>query len=223
MKDEYIIRLRPRRWVRGLAIVALILIAAGASAYLARARILTWVGWQLVHVDPLEKADAIAVLAGGSPEREIEAADLYNAGWAPRIVITREPEHSGVQLLKARGIETRSDLEERLRYLRALNVPADGVVVIDGIAESTDHESRLLLAWARAAAIRSMVVVSSVFHTGRARLVFGRTFRDSGIALRFRGASSDAFKPDTWWQKRVTLRNGVFEWQKQIYERVFRW
>jgi uncharacterized SAM-binding protein YcdF (DUF218 family) len=176
-----------------------------------------------VYVDPLEKSEAIAVLAGGSPEREIEAADLYGAGWGPRIVITREPEHSGVPLLRARGIETRTDLDERLRYLRALKVPPEAVVVLDGIAESTEHESRLLLAWARGAGIRSMIVVSSAFHTGRARLVLGRTFRDSGIALRYRGASSDAFKPDTWWQNRVTLRNGVFEWQKQVYERVFRW
>jgi uncharacterized SAM-binding protein YcdF (DUF218 family) len=223
MKDEYVIRIHPRRWLRGIAIVLVLLLTVAVSVYLARGRILTWVGAQLVHVDRLEKADAIVVLAGGSPEREIEAADLYTAGWAPRIVITREPEHSGVPLLKARGIETGGDLETRLRYFRELRVPVDAVVVLDGIAESTEHESRLLLAWARGAGIRSAIVVSSMFHTGRARLILARTFRDTNIVLRFRGASSDAFTPETWWQNRVSLRNGVIEYQKQIYQRLFNW
>jgi len=206
-----------------MAVAALLLVTAAVSVYLARARILTWVGSQLVHVDPLEKSDAILVLAGGSPEREIEAADLLNAGWAPRIVITREPEHSGVPLLQARGIKTTSDLEARMFYFRELHVPPDAVAVLDGIAESTEHESRLLLAWARGAGIRSAIVVSSAFHTGRARLIIGRTFRGTNIVLRYRGASSDAFTPETWWQNRVTLRNGVLEYQKQIYQRIFNW
>ena len=142
MKDEYVIRIRPRRVLRGLAIVAVVIATLGVSMYLARGRMLTWIGSQLVHVDPLEKSDAIVALAGGSPEREIEAADLYTAGWAPRIVITREPEHSGIPLLKARGIATYTDLDVRLGYFRDLNVPRPAVIVRAGIAESTEHESR---------------------------------------------------------------------------------
>ena len=192
----------------------------GALGVWQRASVLTWIGGQLVHSDPLQRADAILVLAGGAPERELEAADLYHAGFAPRILLTRDSEHPGVALLKARGISTPSDLEERLRYFRELGVPAASIVVLDGLAESTAHEAVLVRDWVRSQPLTSLIVVTSAFHTGRARLAFLREFGGSGVTLMFRPASADEFRPDTWWKSRVTLRNGLIEWQKQVLYRL---
>ncbi|HEY3186399.1 MAG TPA: hypothetical protein VGJ70_02920, partial [Solirubrobacteraceae bacterium] len=48
-------------------------------------------GRALVVADPLPAhADAIVVMAGSIADRVLEAADLYRAGIAPRIVVTRE-------------------------------------------------------------------------------------------------------------------------------------
>ena len=50
---------------------------------------LTWLGGQLIRSDSLEQSDAIVILSGGEfAEREIEGADLYLAGFAPRVAIS---------------------------------------------------------------------------------------------------------------------------------------
>ena len=48
------------------------------------------VGWFLTKEDPIQKADAIAVLAGTRLNRPLEGVDLYQAGYAPTIVLTYE-------------------------------------------------------------------------------------------------------------------------------------
>lgn len=221
LKQEYVVRIRPRAWIRAGLIAASLIVAVAAAGYAGRAAILTWIGAQLVHSDPLEPSDAILVLVGGTPEREIEAADLYRQGYAPLIVLTRESERPGVLLLKERGIQCPSELDERLRYLRELGVPADRVLVLDGIAKSTKHEAQVLKSWVTTSRVSSLLVVTSAFHTGRAKLTFDRAFRGLPIVLRYRPASLDSFRPETWWQDRVTLRNGLIEWQKQILYRFY--
>ena len=50
------------------------------------------VGKWLVVEDPLEHAQAIVVLSGRMPMRALEAAKLYNAGYAPEVWLTRSSE-----------------------------------------------------------------------------------------------------------------------------------
>src|SRR5262245_27395681 len=94
-----VLRPTPRRalWI------AIVFLATIAAAYLAREPILTQIGNQLIRNDRLSRADAIVVLGGGTPLREIEAADLYRAGYAPRLLMTVEREPPGSSLLEARG------------------------------------------------------------------------------------------------------------------------
>src|SRR5439155_807312 len=62
-------------------------------------------GRLLVVADPLPaSADAIVVLAGSIPSRVLEASDLYRAGVAPRVVVTRERLARGESALHARGV-----------------------------------------------------------------------------------------------------------------------
>ena len=71
---------RPRRWrPPGFAISIL----AGMLVFaLFRQTILSQVGALLIVEDPLRQAIAIISLAGQTPFREIEAAQLYRQGWA---------------------------------------------------------------------------------------------------------------------------------------------
>src|SRR5918996_852893 len=55
--------------VASLAIAALVIYASSTSA-------LTFLGSQLIHSDPLERVDAMIVLASGL-DRIVEAAELY--------------------------------------------------------------------------------------------------------------------------------------------------
>ena len=81
-------------FVRLVSAVAGVVVALAGVLYMAHAPLLAWVGAQLIRNDRLVPADAIAVLASSEfAERELEAADLYHAGYAERIVLSvgREP------------------------------------------------------------------------------------------------------------------------------------
>src|SRR5207247_7196125 len=92
--------------------VAVALAAVGAAALLAAGRM-------LVVADPLPpRADAIVILAGSIPDRTLAAADLYRAGLAPRVVVTREVARTGQAALDAGGVHLRGANELTVPALR---------------------------------------------------------------------------------------------------------
>src|SRR5260221_14010167 len=61
-------------------------------------------GRYLQHEDALEKADAVYVLGGSRFERSLEAIDLYQAGYAPTILLSPGREEPAEAAARARGI-----------------------------------------------------------------------------------------------------------------------
>jgi uncharacterized SAM-binding protein YcdF (DUF218 family) len=206
-----------KRILRTLATVLAGVTLCAAFLYVTHVPILVWAGKQLVHSDPLQRADAIAVLAGHTPEREITAADLFLAGFAPVIALARETDGAGAAELRARGIQIPGRTEWRTEILRQLAVPESAVIVVPGIVTSTADESEAIAGWARDRRLRSLIVVTSQAHTGRSRKMFVRALAGTGIGVRVHPTSLDPFRPDDWWRDRVTLRDGLFEWQKVIF------
>lgn len=75
---------RQSRWFPVALAVALV------TGIVALARIaLPAVGLFLLVADPLEPSDAIFLLEGGTPARELEAAALYRRGYAPVVVVVQ--------------------------------------------------------------------------------------------------------------------------------------
>ena len=74
----------------------------GLSA-LAAVWLLYYGGRYLQHEDPLQKADAIFVLAGTRLERPFEAVDLYKEGYAPIIVLSPGRPEAGEARRQERG------------------------------------------------------------------------------------------------------------------------
>ena len=83
---------RARAFLVALAATLAAVTVLGFVVYQLRAPLLTRVGGLLYHEDLLAPADAIAVLSGGGLDRTVEAADLFAAGYAPIVVLTRTPE-----------------------------------------------------------------------------------------------------------------------------------
>ena len=192
----------------------------GFVVYQLRAPLLTRVGALLVHEDPLAPASAIAVLGGGVLDRILEAADLYAAGYAPIVLLTRTPENPVIAELQARGLDVSTALEFRLDYLANLGVPRDATTVLQRVVESTQAEAALIAEWAESRQIGRIIVVTSGFHTARARLVFDRVLRGRPTEILIRPSSASAFDPSTWWHDRRDRRLGLFELQKYAYYRV---
>jgi len=209
---------------RPFAIWFLAVLLVLAVAFVARGAVLASIGDVLVHADPLVKADAIVVLAGGTPQRELEAADLYAAGYAPRVVLTVERDSPAGKLLRKRGIsfETPTDLKRRI--LRSLGVPDTAITLLDGTrATSTRMEAELVRDWISANPVRRIIVVTSPYHTARALLTFSRTLRHERVEVIARPASYEPFQPERWWTDREQLKKGIVEIQKLVFYYVVYW
>jgi uncharacterized SAM-binding protein YcdF (DUF218 family) len=208
---------RRGRWLLKLG-GAVVLLAA--VAYATHVPLLTWVGRQLVHQDVLEPSDALLVLAGGVFDRELEAAELYASGMAPRVLMTAEPEPDVLSVLRQRHVRVESSLELRRRVLIELGVPQDRITILPGLVAATVHEAQVARQWAVESHARSLIVVTSSFHTARSRYVFRNVFDGLGVTLRFAPSRRSDFQPHTWWHRRHTLRDGVFELQRTLFYRL---
>jgi uncharacterized SAM-binding protein YcdF (DUF218 family) len=205
---------RRRRWPW----IAPALLAAALMTWALSPTLLTAAGSQLIHSDPLQRADVIVVLAP-FVDRVMEAADLYRQGYAPLVIVTRASRDIGEQELIDRGV-IKSAENQRRDALIALGVPAASIVILDGLADSTADEALKFAEWASRRPIRRAIVVTSPPHTARSRLAFMRAVENLAIEVLMRPSTRNRFRSDTWWRGRDTLRDGVLELQKLVYYRL---
>src|SRR3982750_996632 len=94
-----------RSAARRTLLAVAVLSAAGAAWFMHDG------GRFLQHDDPLEKADAIFMLAGVRIERCLETVELYKAGYAPLIVLSPGRMDPGELLLRQRGIRLPAEVD----------------------------------------------------------------------------------------------------------------
>ena len=136
------------------------------------------------------------------------------------MLLTRAPETPFIADLQARGLDVSTNLEKRLDYLDTLGVPRDATTVLQRVVESTQAEAELIAEWAESRQLGRLIVVTSGFHTSRARFVFDRVLRDRPTEILIRPSSLSGFAPDTWWHTRSDRGRGLFELEKYAYYRV---
>jgi uncharacterized SAM-binding protein YcdF (DUF218 family) len=127
-------------------------------------------------------------------DRAAHAADLYRHGMAPLVVA------SGRKLRPYAGIAElmEHDLVER-------GVPKDKILRFVHEAENTKEEAEALAPQVAQRKWRSVILVTSNYHTRRARYIFTRVF-PAGMPVRVTGARDGDFDPEHWWQKRVGIK-----------------
>jgi len=202
-----------------IALVAAVVVAV----FVFRVPLLRRLGAFLVVQDPDAPADAIVVLSGSLPDRILHAVDLYKAGLAPVIVLTREVEMPGLSELRHRGLEIpeRHDLNRSIA--EQLGVPHEAIITIDERAGSTLTEVAALLPELRRRNLRTILLVTSKTHTRRAAMIF-ETLSGGDIKLRVSPTPYDPFTPDDWWKRRETTRRVITEYGKLInFLLVDRW
>ena len=174
----------------------LFVIVLCAVLYFTRGPILRFAGETWVVEDPLDRADAIIVLSDDNfyADRATHAADLYRHGMAPIVVA------SGRRLRPYAGIAElmEHDLIER-------GVPKDKIVRISHNAGNTREEAQVLAQQALERKWRSVIVVTSNYHTRRARYIFLHVF-PAQTQVRVSGAQDGDFDPQHWWQSRKSLK-----------------
>jgi len=154
-------------------------------------------GQWLVHEDRLHPATAIAILSGNTPERALEAAQLYDDGYATEIWLTHPG--SRVDALADLGINFPGEDEVNTRVLRRVGVPAKAIHVLDSPIVNTDNELEVISAALQKRGGHTVIIVTNRSHTRRVRLLWDKYYAARGEAL-VHSVSSDTFEPSHWWR-----------------------
>ncbi len=198
--------MRLRRWQRkdpsqsgGILfslVTLLVVILVLAVLYVARHPIFRLIGEGWVVEDTLERSDAILVLSDDNfyADRATRAAQIYRQGLGPVVVA------SGRRLRPYAGVAEliEHDLIER-------GVPKDKILRVAHDADNTREEAKMLAQLAKQKKWRSVILVTSNFHTRRARYIFANVFPQD-IKIRITGARDGDFDPDRWWEQRVSVK-----------------
>ena len=184
---------------RILVVAAFVALASGAYGFIHLGRF-------LAAEDPLQKADVRFVLAGSRMNRPLEAADLYKAGYAPRIVMTYERPEDSFAALRERGITIPPNADASRDVLIQLGVPAHAILIPPVIHDNTAQEAQTLRRIAMRNGWKRVVVVSSKYHLRRAGFAMRRELRGTGIEVVMRGARYGQEDPDHWWARRGDVR-----------------
>jgi len=207
---------------RGALLVTASVLLLAVLAYAEIDPILGALGRYLVIDEPRHPADAILVQSGSVPDRILEAVDLYQAGLAPRIILSRERPAAGLAVLRQRGADMPDRHDINVSIATQLGVPAGALATVDGFATSTRSEAEVVIPYLKHAGIHRVLLVTSKLNARRAGLIF-RTLAGDGIGFTVCASRYDSYDPNTWWRHRVFLRRVVFEYEKlavfQLWER----
>lgn len=192
----------------------IITILAAVAAWVIAAPLLAT---YLIVERPLEQADAIIVLSGSAvyKERIAHAAKLFRERRSPVIYITNDGERSGWSETEQRNMPY---VELEQRELFAAGVPVDSVRVLPGVVSGTDDEARAMAAETDTAELRSVLIVTSAYHSRRSLRTFERTFAGKGVELGIAPAPLNENSPTrfAWWLHPAGWRMVAGEYVKSV-------
>ena len=158
-----------------------------------------------------EKADLIVPLGGGSSNRVYKAAELYEQGFAPNVLLIGAGGHDA---------NTRPPSSDwRIRFLLEHGVP-DNMVVFDAISTDSWEEAVNTLRLMRERHWRRVLVVSDPPHLRRLAWAWGKVFEGTGKEYRLIAAPLEGWDPGRWWQNDSSARFVVMEVNKLAYYHV---
>ncbi|MBT6297305.1 MAG: YdcF family protein [Nitrospina sp.] len=162
----------------------------------------------LVHEDPLVKADAIVVLAGGNGNRIEAAARLYREGFGEKLLFSGfrvYPETYSSSLMK--------------KYALKLGVPEVNIITYNPDVEvSTRGESLANLELLKMNRMKKFIIVTSTYHTRRTNLIYKRAVSLLEYDVEFLVyPAPDPYVPiNSWWKIRTGQKQIFFEYVKSI-------
>lgn len=194
---------RGRRWLW----VAVLLVIAAAGAVFG----LDAAGRALIAEDPLHPAGAILVLGGETRDgdRVAHAVQLYKQGLAPLLVVSGTPV----------GFRTH-EAEIMRRHAEFLGVPAERILALKHNADSTREEAGLVVPMLRSRGLKEVILVTSNYHTARAKRIFTKAAGPSGPTFLASPVHEGSFDPDHWWTRRRDAKAFVYESIKTVWSAI---
>lgn len=154
----------------------------------------------LIVLKPIERPEAMIVLSGSSQyvERCRKAAEFYRERKISLIYLTNDGEMSGWSVPDQRNVPF---LELERRELVANGVLHDSIRVLGGTVKGTDDEAKAMATEAKAQGLKSVLIVTSPYHTRRAYRAFERMFVETGIQIgvEYAPLTDEQPSPYYWW------------------------
>ncbi|MEI9972396.1 MAG: YdcF family protein [Ignavibacteriota bacterium] len=176
--------------------------------YFARSWWLSGMGYALIHDDGPVKADIAVILAGDSyGHRVLKGGELVRAGYVPLVLVSGPATSYGLN---------ESDLA--IPFAVRNGFPAEWFAAFPNRSLSTREESREVLGELRRRNVKSFLLVTSDYHTARARRIFLWAERVDGGGPSFHtvAAPDEFFHPNSWWRNRQAQKITFFEWSKTV-------
>jgi uncharacterized SAM-binding protein YcdF (DUF218 family) len=199
---------RRRRWPWVLVGILLLLLA-----------LLHWGGYLLVASDPLPPhVDAAVVLQGsivGEKARVAGAAEILQQGIADRALLSVPRESYWGQSIPP---VARAYIERNYG-----NAIASQVDFCENSALSTEEEAQVLADCVREHNGKTILIITSSYHTRRARFIWRRTIRGRAPAMSLwvHGVPDPDFQPDGWWRHRLYAKTWYLEFTKLVWALLF--
>jgi uncharacterized SAM-binding protein YcdF (DUF218 family) len=190
-------RRRLRRW---LAIFALLCVPA---AWMFR-----HAGTALVVAEEIDRPDAIVSLASHEWERLPDAAALASRAPAAKVLLTQP---IAVNTFNCH------DCGHRIDRLVAAGVAKDRIELLPRKVYRTLDEAQAVREWATQHGAKSVVVVTSPYHTRRALASFRRALVGTGIAVGVHPASGSPAEPARWWRHKYDRWYVSYEWRARLF------
>jgi uncharacterized SAM-binding protein YcdF (DUF218 family) len=179
--------------------------------------ILAWVaGRALIVKAEIGSADALVVLSGSSSylERTQKAAELFRQRRAPVVLLTNDHTRGGwSQPLQTNPYFVDRATEELIKQ----GVPAERIRIVPGVAESTRSEALIVKDYAAAHGFRSVLIITSAFHSRRALRTFRTSFAGTGIIVGLDPSSGLRTSAALWWLSPSGWRDVAGEYIKLVY------
>ena len=187
---------------------ALALLLLAAVVYLSRDVWLSALGRALVHDDGAGKADIAVVLAGDYwGHRLTKGAELVRQGYVPRVLVSGPPGFYGV-----------NEADAAIQFAIGKGYPAEWFIPLRHTALSTREEAGVVLDALKQRNIHSFLLVTSDYHTGRARRIYlnAERSRGGGPDMRVVASGDQFFHARDWWHNREGQKTVFMEWTKTL-------
>ncbi len=157
-------------------------------------------GRYLVVDEKPRPCDAIVVLSGEAVPRVAKGVGLYKEGYA------------GIIIMSGGGRLTSKLTDADLMLMEAveLGVPR-GAVVLENRSESTYENAVNVKKIVLERDIKSFLLVTSNYHTRRAKYIFGKVFKGTGVEFITVSAPDPKFSASSWWKKHEGQQKALTE------------
>ncbi|MFZ5634256.1 MAG: YdcF family protein [Bacillota bacterium] len=180
--------------------IFLVIVGIAAILFLTSNLWLAAFGRYLVVDEKPRRCDAIVILSGETVPRVARGVELYREGYGSLIIMSGG----------GRMTSKLTDADLMLMEAVDLGVPPSAVL-LENKSESTYENAVNVKKMVLEQNIKSFLLVTSNYHTRRAKYIFGRVFEDTEVKFVTVAAPDPKYTASSWWKKHEGQQKALTE------------